>query len=310
MILILNRRIDNEETIPPYVSNPEPRLEEEEYSEPDDDDDNNSKNNKAKDGHKWNPDTNLEPENDDDEQNFVPIENFFELEKTVTNVIKRFNTTGEKFSIKFKNLDENNDLQPTLSDIFNAAMEQILANTPDQAYVGASFTHPNLDKMALATFRLKENVNGELMLEQIKKVLQSHEEINLQDGPGQLNITTVIPPVGSGKHNKHRFIKHEQFLEKKRCIIQIRNDDNLCMARAIIVAIAYIHKHDPKYQWESVRKGDTHRYTLQKRKATELMELAGLKDHEEKCGKFVYTLNENIRKRFLILKTILNKNNV
>uniref|UniRef100_A0A915IKM2 Uncharacterized protein n=1 Tax=Romanomermis culicivorax TaxID=13658 RepID=A0A915IKM2_ROMCU len=57
-------------------------------------------------------------------------------------------------------------------------------------------------------------------------------------------------------HNAHQYLKHNNFLKDKCCIIQILNDDDLCYARALIVARAYIHKKDPNavYKWESIQK--------------------------------------------------------
>uniref|UniRef100_A0A915JU32 Uncharacterized protein n=1 Tax=Romanomermis culicivorax TaxID=13658 RepID=A0A915JU32_ROMCU len=56
-----------------------------------------------------------------------------------------------------------------------------------------------------------------------------------------------------GIHNAHPYLKHNDFLKDKRCIIQIHDDDNLCFARALLVARAYIHKKDPNtvYKWEN-----------------------------------------------------------
>uniref|UniRef100_A0A915IBM1 Uncharacterized protein n=1 Tax=Romanomermis culicivorax TaxID=13658 RepID=A0A915IBM1_ROMCU len=34
-------------------------------------------------------------------------------------------------------------------------------------------------------------------------------------------------------HNAHQYLKHNDFLKDKLCIIQIHNGDNLCFARAL-----------------------------------------------------------------------------
>uniref|UniRef100_A0A915L9L8 Bardet-Biedl syndrome 1 N-terminal domain-containing protein n=1 Tax=Romanomermis culicivorax TaxID=13658 RepID=A0A915L9L8_ROMCU len=65
----------------------------------------------------------------------------------------------------------------------------------------------------------------------------------------------IYEPVqigGGGIHNAHQYLNHNNFLKDKHCIIQIRNDDNLCFDRALIVARAYIHKKDlhTVYKWE------------------------------------------------------------
>ena len=64
-------------------------------------------------------------------------------------------------------------------------------------------------------------------------------------------------------------------------MIIIKNRDELCLARAVIVAIAKIEK-DPK--WNSIRQGDSSRHYVQTKRAKALMEKAGLKNHSGPCG--------------------------
>jgi len=56
------------------------------------------------------------------------------------------------------------------------------------------------------------------------------------------------------------------------------------LARAIVTAIAQIHKHDKDYQWNSIRHGDRFRSTVQKTQAENLMKTAGLSLHDGMCG--------------------------
>lgn len=75
------------------------------------------------------------------------------------------------------------------------------------------------------------------------------------------------------------------FLNRKGgCIIQIKSHDELCLARALVVGRAYVNRKNPIYKWESIRKGDTHRYTAQKIEAKKLMHAAKLTNHKGPCG--------------------------
>uniref|UniRef100_A0A915JRI7 Uncharacterized protein n=1 Tax=Romanomermis culicivorax TaxID=13658 RepID=A0A915JRI7_ROMCU len=52
-------------------------------------------------------------------------------------------------------------------------------------------------------------------------------------------------PIGSGGiHNAHQYLRHNDFLKDRHCIIQINNTDDLRFARALVVARAYVHKKD------------------------------------------------------------------
>ena len=67
-------------------------------------------------------------------------------------------------------------------------------------------------------------------------------------------------PVGSGR-SRRKVINLEKYLEKKRCVIRIQNNDDLCLARALVVAIAKLENASDYKMIVNPRK------TLQKRKA-------------------------------------------
>jgi hypothetical protein len=54
-----------------------------------------------------------------------------------------------------------------------------------------------------------------------------------------------MPHGGTGR--KRDVVNLERFLRKKDCIVQIKNKDELCCARAIVVAKAKLDR-DPKYK--------------------------------------------------------------
>ncbi len=57
-------------------------------------------------------------------------------------------------------------------------------------------------------------------------------------------------------------------------------NDDLCFACTVVVAKACIDKEmNPEIEWGTIRKGDSGCQTPQKRKAQELMNLAGLTAH-------------------------------
>ena len=73
-----------------------------------------------------------------------------------------------------------------------------------------------------------------------------------------------------GKGGKRTNLNLEKHLEKKRSVIRIQNNDNLCMARALVVAKA---KLDNNPQYKSIVD---HRRPMQTRMAQELHTNAGV----------------------------------
>uniref|UniRef100_A0A915HQ66 Uncharacterized protein n=1 Tax=Romanomermis culicivorax TaxID=13658 RepID=A0A915HQ66_ROMCU len=85
--------------------------------------------------------------------------------------------------------------------------------------------------------QLPENVNDNVLMG------FSFEHLGLMKGP--ILIPFWPKHASTGIHNAHQYLKYNDFLKDKHCIIQIHNDDKLCFARALIVSRAYVHKKDP-----------------------------------------------------------------
>ena len=99
-------------------------------------------------------------------------------------------------------------------------------------------------------------------------MIQSNRDFRLNDSVG-VDVTTVEMPHG-GKGTKRASINIEKHLTKKRSIIRIQNKDELCLARALIVARAKID-NDPQY-----RSIVDHRWAMQTRLARELHQKASV----------------------------------
>ena len=108
---------------------------------------------------------------------------------------------------------------------------------------------------------------------EIERVLQSNEDFVIDSGL-IIEVTLVDMPSG-GVGRRYKFVNMDKFLMKKRCIICIQNDDDLCCGRAIVTAKAKVDKHE---KWENIRKG----YEPQRSLALELHQQAGVP--VGKCG--------------------------
>ena len=102
----------------------------------------------------------------------------------------------------------------------------------------------------------------ERILAEFQSVIQSNQEFRLNDTV-DINVIHVSMPSG-GKGSKRSEVSLEKHLQKKRSIVRIQNDDNLCMARALIVAKA---KVDNDTRDRLIRN---HRRPMQTRLAQEL----------------------------------------
>uniref|UniRef100_A0A915J646 Uncharacterized protein n=1 Tax=Romanomermis culicivorax TaxID=13658 RepID=A0A915J646_ROMCU len=122
-------------------------------------------------------------------------------------------------------------------------------------------------------------LTAETILSQIEQLEQSNNDMTF-DGDMMVKFTHIISLKGAVYYKKNMGIFKEK-LKRNRCIVKIKNSDNLCCARALAVACAYVD-NDPHLN--TIRKPRNTPNTMQKRLATQLMVMAGLGDLATGCG--------------------------
>ena len=89
------------------------------------------------------------------------------------------------------------------------------------------------------------------MFSQIERVIQSNRDFRLNDTV-TVDIIRVEEPQGGGR--KRTTLNIREYLKEKGSVITINNNDSLCLARALVVAVARI-ENDPKYHQIRNSKG-------------------------------------------------------
>ena len=100
-----------------------------------------------------------------------------------------------------------------------------------------------------------QRLTTERVLAEIERVIQSNREFRLNDSVNvnvNVNVIHVEMPHG-GKGTKRSEINLEKHLINKRSIVRIKNKDELCLARALVVAKAKI---DNNSQYKNIIKAD------------------------------------------------------
>ena len=111
----------------------------------------------------------------------------------------------------------------------------------------------SLDYHISLPFMPRHELNAERIMGEVQRVLQSNENVNLQDGM-QVHLIHVGMPQGgvASRKRKHYGFKLSKFLDTKKSVIRIRNKDLLCLARALVTDMTRQEKHS---DWNSVRLG-------------------------------------------------------
>lgn len=183
--------------------------------------------------------------------------------------IRRFNLKGKtlQFSIKPVPKEEN----PVTW--IKTAIEQIVTMLTTEAElddrIGITFSAGTFARgPGWLNFRPVQYVTFNDIWEMIEKIFQSNSS-GLDTETFCITSTTVRLPTGSRKSIKYNTFEEE--CVKRRGIITINNkNDNLCLVRALVVAIAYV-SNDPDYP--KIRRTSSR---LQSERTAKLIEDSGI----------------------------------
>ena len=200
----------------------------------------------------------------------LPEQNFYVIENVKKTKSKKFRMSATDYSIRFNNTVSDLDLLESYErtqKIFEHLLNDVTAGMNEKDQVRFVLRSTQLDTPISLPFMTVRKLSPEYIFSQIERVIQSNQDFRLNDTV-VVDIVHDEAPQSSGR--KRTILDIGEFLHKKRSIITIENNDDLCLARALVVAIAKIEK-DPRYK--SLRDS---RNTVQERKARELHELANV----------------------------------
>ena len=183
----------------------------------------------------------------------------FQLDNYVDHLSTRMGVRERHFKTQLRqtgNLIPDQNITEALQDGLRRAVNQVLATTPDlpdqdRLYftIGSNRLHNNFQGWGLRAGEWREG--GERMdalFNRLAQALNSNEQFEMDDS-FQLSITQVHhAPQGTGKprRGKPGHPTMEILTSNKRSVIRIQNRDELCCARALVVAKARLDQH-PKW---------------------------------------------------------------
>lgn len=177
-----------------------------------------------------------------------------------------------------------------LVTIFDAILTEITNGLAPTDRVGIQIDHDALNTPILIPLMPLDRLTGLKILNAIERVLQSKTDLKIDENLCFTIVTVRSPAGGRPPESRLNFACNiERWIEKHSghggCFINIKNKDELCLARALVVAMAKLHEKNPIFQYSSVKNGDQGRGTsIQKRLAIQLMHQAGLANHRGPCG--------------------------
>ena len=212
-------------------------------------------------------------ESDDDETESEDKQGqyYYQLESRRKYHSKKFGMTATDHRVRFNNVLADRDLlesyESTLK-IFHYLLEEVKEGMAPNDQVRFILRSEQLETPISLPFMPVERLNAERVYSELERVIQSNQEFRLNDTV-TIDINHVKTPQGSGRKKRTTYDIND-YLKQKNSVVRIENKDDLCLARALVVAKARI-ENDPSYNY--IRNSDR---PLQRERAFDLHEAANV----------------------------------
>ena len=191
-----------------------------------------------------------------DEQDGDQGQHYYDIETVKKHHSKKFNMTATDHVVRFNNVLAEVDLLESherTQAIFHNLLEDVTRDMNPKDQVRFVLRSEQLDTPISIPFLPVERLTTERVFSQIERVIQSNQEFRLNHTV-TVDIIHVVAPEGSGRSKvKRTIVNIREHLKNKKSVIPIHNNDSLCLARALVVAVARI-ENDPKFN--QIRRSD------------------------------------------------------
>ena len=147
--------------------------------------------------------------------------------------------TATDHTVRFNNTLGDLDLLESyerVQRIFGHLLNDLTRDMDERDQVRFVLRSDQLDTPISIPFMPVPQLTPERVFSQIERVVQSNRDFRLNDTV-IVDIIHVEAPQGSGR-SKRTTLNIREYLHKKKSVVTIKNNDNLCLARALVVAVA------------------------------------------------------------------------
>ncbi|KAJ8962384.1 hypothetical protein NQ318_018368 [Aromia moschata] len=167
------------------------------------------------------------------------MEKFF-IVKEALKKVKRFNLTGRTLEFKINPIPTGKEPVSWIKEAINEVIQRGTDGLAPEDQVGFSFCSKEFKRGdGWIRFRPVKEVSRDDIWDMISGVYQSNST-GFSTETFCLGVTSVKMPAGKGRGRLYNSFDEE--CNMRRGIIVINNKDNMCLPRALVVAIAYVNK--------------------------------------------------------------------
>ena len=174
---------------------------------------------------------------------------FYVKESVKKHNSKKFRLTATDHTIRFNNNVDDLDLLESYGrtqQIFEHILNDVTDGMNENDQVRFVLRSTQLETPISIPFMSLHQLTPERIFSHVQRVVQSNRDFRLNDTVN-VDIIHVEAPQGSGKKKPRTIVNIREYLHKKKSIISIENNDDLCLARALVVAIAKV-ENEPNYK--------------------------------------------------------------
>ena len=178
-----------------------------------------------------------------------PEQDFYVKESVKKHNSKKFHLTAKDHTIRFNNNINDLDLLESYErtqQIFEHILNDVTEGMNENDQVRFVLRSTQLETPISIPFMPLHQLTSERVFSHIQRVVQSNRDFRLNDTVN-VDIIHIEAPQGSGKRKSRSIVNIREYLHKKKSIISIENNDDLCLARALVVAIAKV-ENEPNYK--------------------------------------------------------------
>jgi hypothetical protein len=206
----------------------------------------------------------------------IIITDHLEIEDAGSGKSKKYGLTFNRYRITTHDLENvtHSERPDVIRQILGHVLDVMIKDVPDEDMVRICIEGRNLKFRIWTPMILKSQLTVDRWMDEVERILQSQEDFPLDEG-FSVEVHTAKIPSGRCSYRVPPHMARQ--LNEKSSVIQIKNKDDICMARALVVGKAHAdgNRREKKKMFEN---SSYNKY--QTKCAKDLIQNAGLQERK------------------------------
>ena len=232
-----------------------------------------------------------------------PENNYFQVEVKQSKSFKQSHAAREiTYKARLKNPAADtplNDLLPQLHYLFDTILAETRKSYGDAGVMRIYITHPQLESAIIIPPTYLGDLNSEAILRKIDNVLYSAGSIPADD---EIEINAAVVEFLSGSA-RLPILDVQSDVINKRAIVAIRNKDNTCLPRAVMVGFTHLLSkvYEDKVTEGLYNRIRDHRCKFQRDEAIRLMTEVGIPVNKAGTIEDIYKYEDHLKTAIVVI---------